>query len=167
MPATLDDFMAQAIAMEHEAALRYEELADTMETHNNVEVAQLFRRMAAIERKHAAELMSQMGWSAAPVAPGTIWERDGGEGPESVASDSVHYLMQPYHALQLALANEQRAVQFFADLAVSTDGVVRHAARTLEAEEREHVALVKEWLARVPKPAEDWAEDPDPPRYTD
>lgn len=168
MPATLDDFMAQAIAMEHEAAVRYDELADAMETHNNLEVAQLFRKMAAIEHKHAAELLSQMGWPAAPRVPNTVWEDSGHEGPETAASDEVHYLMQPYHALQLALANEERAVRFFADLAAgANDSVVRQAARVLEVEEREHVTLVKAWLAKVPKPVENWAEDPDPPRYTD
>jgi rubrerythrin len=44
---------------------------------------------------------------------------------------------------------------------------IRKAARTLQAEERAHVALVEAWLAKVSKPDADWAEDPDPPRYTD
>ncbi|NDP41405.1 MAG: rubrerythrin, partial [Aromatoleum sp.] len=37
----------------------------------------------------------------------------------------------------------------------------------LQAEEREHVELVKAWMKKVPKPDPDWANDPDPARYTD
>lgn len=167
-PVTLDDFMAHAIAMEGEAAIRYDELADMMETHNNVAVAELFRKMADIERTHARQLLAQMNWTTAPPVKLTMWEDAGREGPETIASDAVHYLMQPYHALQIALMAEERAVAFFADLvAATTSGAVRDAARALEAEEREHVTLVKDWIAKVPQPAANWAEDPDPPRYTD
>ena len=52
-PATIPELMAQALAIEIEAAQRYTELADVMETHNNREVAALFRRMAVIEARHA------------------------------------------------------------------------------------------------------------------
>ena len=76
--------------------------------------------------------------------------------------------MQPWHALQLALAAEQRAEAFFARLAqVATDDAVKRAALELQDEEREHVELVRAWLKKVPEPDADWAIDPDPPRYTD
>ena len=76
--------------------------------------------------------------------------------------------MQPYHALELALANEQRAERFFARLArAATTATVRKAARELQEEEHEHVALVRAWMKKVPKPDADWANDPDPPAYTD
>ena len=45
-PPTLYAFMAQALAMELEAVERYTEFADAMETHNNLEVASMFRTMA-------------------------------------------------------------------------------------------------------------------------
>src|SRR5438045_3377697 len=117
VPRTLDVFMAQAVAMEMEAAQRYEELADAMETHNNVEVAKLFRTMAEVEAKHARQLMAQMGWSTPPAAPPPAWDDIGSEGPETTASDDIHYLMQPWHALRIALRNEERAEQFFANIA--------------------------------------------------
>jgi rubrerythrin len=76
--------------------------------------------------------------------------------------------MQPYHALQLALLNEQRAERFFARLArVATDKSVSAAARELQAEEREHVKLVRTWMQKLPKPDRYWANDPDPASYTD
>ena len=77
--------------------------------------------------------------------------------------------MQPYHALQLALANEQRAERFFARARARGDDRHRCARprASCEAEEREHVALVRAWMKKVPKPDADWANDPDPPVYTD
>lgn len=165
-PRTLDEFMAQALVMENEAAQRYTELADMMEMHNNREVAALFRKMAEIEGRHAQQIMAEMGWTSAPAAGKPPW--DSYEAPESAATDDVHYLMQPYHALEVALAAEQRAERFFARLvrAARTESV-RKAARELHEEEREHVRLVREWMDRVPKPDADWANDPDPPVYTD
>ena len=75
--------------------------------------------------------------------------------------------MQRYHALQIALRNEERAVGFFGLLAAAASGgPVRAAALAMEQEEREHVALVKAWIAKVPQPDGDWAVDPDLARYT-
>lgn len=165
---TLEEFMTRALVMEQEAAQRYTEFADAMETHNNLEVAALFRKMAEIEGKHAAQIIAEMGWTTRPGPhPGILfWERF--EAPETAPGDEVHYLMQPYHALKLALANEQRAERFFADLArAATTPSVKKAARELQKEEHEHVLLVRAWMKKVPKPDADWANDPDPPVYTD
>lgn len=175
-PRTLAEFLTLALEMENEAVQRYSELADAMETHNNREVMELFRRMAAIESLHAKKIVEQLVATGAPLQPdlsepGFDWKRagvPGGEAPESAPVDEVHYLMHPYHALKLALANELRAEQFFNRLAqLATMETVREAALELRDEERDHVALVNAWIAKVPKPADDWADDPDPPRYTD
>jgi rubrerythrin len=165
-PHTIEEFMAQALVMEREAAQRYNDLADAMEVHNNREVAQMFRTMAGYEAKHAEQIMAEMNWVEVPGVPSGAWPAM--EPPESVSHDEVHYLMHPWHALKLALAAEERAEAFFAELArVATDESVRRAALELQAEETEHVALVKAWLAKVPQPEGDWANDPDPPRYID
>jgi rubrerythrin len=167
-PHTLDDFMAQALAMEREAVARYTEFADTMEVHNNKEVAALFRTMAQYEGKHVEQIMTQMGWSSDPPPPEGGFGWPDLEAPETTPIDEVHYLMQPWHALQLALGAEQRAEAFFGELAkAATDDAVRSAALELQAEEAEHVQLVRTWLKKVPEPDTDWANDPDPPRYTD
>lgn len=168
VPRTLEEFMAQALAMEQEAAQRYTEFADAMETHNNTEVAALFRAMAGYEGKHVHEILAQMGWTeaTAPLVSNLGWS--GFESPEAVPLDEVHYLMQPWHALQLALAAEQRAEAFFGQLAAACESEpVRQAALKLQREEAEHVSLVRAWLEKVPEPEGNWADDPDPPRYTD
>ena len=168
IPQTLQDLMTQALAMEREAVERYTELADSMEVHNNAEVAALFRTMAGYEGKHAEQIMAQMGWTQAPPPPPGLLTAPGMEAPEAMPIDEAHYLMRPWHALQLALSAERRAQAFFALLArMATTEPVRKAALELQAEETEHVALVQAWLAKLPAPEQDWAVDPDPPRYTD
>ncbi len=167
-PTTLEDFMRQAYALEREAVERYTEFADSMETHNNLEVAAMFRTMAGYESKHAQQIMAEMGWTEPPEPPAGGFGWTGFEAPETVPIDEVHYLMRPWHALQLAIAAEQRAEAFFGALAnATTNESVRKAALEMQAEEHEHVELVRAWLAKVPEPEADWDADPDPPRYTD
>ena len=168
-PQTLEQFMALALAMELEAVDRYTEFADALDTHNNREVAAMFRTMAGYEAKHAAQIMAEMDWSEPPAVPAAAACWPGFEPPETVPIDEVHYLMQPWHALELALAAEQRAEAFFGEMARSTaiTEPVRKAALELQAEEAEHVELVKAWMAKVPQPDQDWSDDPDPPRYID
>lgn len=167
-PRSLDDFMAQALAMEREAVERYTELADAMDVHNNVEVAAMFRKMAHYEAEHAQRIMEQMGWSADLPRFAGRFAWPGPEAPETAPFGDVHYLMRPWHALQVALAAEQRAEAFFGELAsCAQDETVRQAALEMQAEEREHVELVRAWMKKVPEPEGDWATDPDPPRYTD
>jgi len=165
---SLAGVMAQALAIERAAVERYGALADVMEIHNNREVAALFRKMAAIETRHAEQIMAEMGWQDDADVPAAAPALGAGDPPESVPEDEIHYLMWPWHALQLALAAERRAEAFFARLAATAeDDDVRRVAIELRDEEREHVALVQRWLERTPEPGTDWADDPDPPRYTD
>lgn len=167
-PQTLEEFMIQALAMELGAAERYTEFADALEQHNNHEVASLFRTMAEHEGQHARRIMAEMGWREAPVLPPHARSWPGRESPEATPFDEVHYLMRPWHALHLALKAERHAEAFFAMLArLTTNEAVRAAALEMRAEEKQHVAQVLAWIDRTPKPDAHWAEDPDPPRYTD
>ena len=168
-PQTIEALMGQALLMEREAVARYTELAEMMETHNNLEVAALFRKMAEIEGRHVTQVLDQMDWAADSYAPHDekpAWAAL--ESPESVPIDEMHYLMHPWHALQLALAAEQRAVEFFAAIVRDAPSeTIRRAAHEMHAEEVEHVGLIEAWLQKVPKPGPEWAVDPDPPRFVD
>jgi rubrerythrin len=165
--ASASEFMVHAYAMEAEAAERYAEFADSMEVHNNLEVAELFRKLSRIEQRHADQILEQMGWKQSPVASANYrWE--GTEGPETADPTELHYLMQPYHALQIALHNEKRARDFFAHLAkVTGNAGVRKGALEMQQEEAEHVRLIEEWLKRTPKPDPNWEADQDPPVLSD
>jgi len=166
LPRTVDQFMAYAWAMEVEAAERYAELAQQLATHHNREVADLFARLAVIEGRHRDQIAAQMGWTEPPEGGVFRWETP--EGPETTDYGELHYLMQPWHALKLAEHNERRAVEFFERFAAARvpDGV-RAAALEMAEEEREHVRLIGEWLARVPPPEPGWDLDLDPPNVAD
>lgn len=163
MISTVEDLLAHARDMEAEAAERYDELADQMEVHNNHEVARLFRKLAEIEAKHiaAVEAMGE-GLDLPELKPWEhAWE---GEAPEATEVDEVHYLMTPYHVISIALHHEKKAVEFFENVVEnSSDPKLREAAEALAEDERGHVLLLQEWLARFPEPEAGWDEDPDPP----
>lgn len=164
----LAELMRYAWAMESEASERYEEMADAMDTHNNAEVAGLFRKMSRIEALHADQILRAMNWSEPPASPpgGFRWGAD--EGPETGEHTDLHYLMHPRHALDIALRNEQRAQRFYHALMTATaDPAIRQAAEEFESEEREHVRLIEEWIARTPAPPSHWRHDDDPPSVVD
>jgi len=163
----LTEFMKQAYAMELEASTRYAEFADQMEVANNREVADLFRKLAGIEKLHASKILEHMRWKSPPADLEPFrWE--GLEGPETGETNDLHYLMQPFHALQIALRNEERAARFFASVARrDLPPAVLAAAKEMAEEEREHVELVKAWMARVPRPEKGWDVDLDPPNVND
>jgi rubrerythrin len=158
-------FMARAYAMELEATERYAQFAESLEAHNNREVAQLFRKLADIETLHAKRILEEMKWPSVPaLPPAYAWE--GVEGPETAPFDGLHYLMQPWHALEIALRCEREAQKYYEGIAATSRAPkqVRDAAREMAAEEAEHVRLIEAWMKRVPRPAAGWDEDPDPPR---
>jgi rubrerythrin len=166
LPRTVGQFMAYAYAMEVEAVERYTELAEQMSTHHNREVSELFAKLARIEGKHRDQILARMNRASPPETGVFRWETP--EGPETTDYGELHYLMQPYHALKLAEHNERRAVEFFERFAAArVPAAVREAAREMAEEEREHVRLIQEWLARVPPPEPGWDEDMDPPAVAD
>ncbi len=162
--SSVADLLAHSLAIETEAAERYAMLADQMEVHNNTEVAELFRKLEQIEGKHiqhVRDLSEGVGLPA--IEPGKFqWGLE--ESPEASDQDRTHYLMTPWHALNIALAGERRAVSFFSEIAESTEhDEVRGMAVQLADEEREHVVLIERWLSRYPEPEAGWDEDPDMP----
>lgn len=162
------EFMTRAYVMEVDASERYADFADQMEVHNNLEVAQLFRKLARIEGLHAKRILKEMGWKKPPQAL-LAWRWDDAEPPETASVTDLHYLMQPWHALEIALKNERRAERFFARIVRSakTPASVKKVAAEMAGEEREHVRLIRDWMKRVPKPEPGWDRDPDPPVYSD
>lgn len=160
---TLDELLTHAHALEKEAVERYEELAGQMEVHNKPELAELFYKMADIERQHVDKVESLAGGQPQPIAPWDYhWQTL--ESPESVPVGQGHYQMNPHQALTLVLACEERAATFFAEVAKhANDRVMRETATQFAAEETQHAELLKEWLTRYPKPEADWQQDLDDP----
>ncbi|MDA1099991.1 MAG: ferritin family protein [Proteobacteria bacterium] len=158
-----ETLLAHAYAIEHEAAERYQDLAEQMYGCGNEEVGGLFAKLAEIEAKHAAELSLERGAANSPMALADyLW--DGLQSPEVIPFEEMHYLMRPHQALVLALAAERRALSFYEAVASqSPQEDMRILAAEFAVEEAEHVQLVLDWLQRYPEPDQDWDDDMDPP----
>ena len=158
------ELLAHAYQMELEAQDRYNYLAQQMDAHNNVELVRLFNKLAEVEGIHAQDILKQLRqMNVTQLAP--VEERwTGDEPPESISMDEVSYLMTPRQALQLALAAERRAHEFFDQLEATTcDTEVKKFAAEFAEEEREHVELVLAELAKYPESEEAPGDDMDPP----
>jgi rubrerythrin len=162
--AVLNDLLAVAYQIEIDAAERYNLLADQMETHNNPELVTVFRDLARAEGIHGEEIRRLAGDFDVVGHAREIARLESGESPETAEMDSVHYMMTPWHALQLSLAGEQRALAYFTSIVdTAQDPAVKAMAAELVAEEKEHVELVNKLLRRYPPPSASWADDLDPP----
>jgi len=163
------DLLAIAYRIELDAVERYGLLADQMETHNNPELTKVFRDLSKAESIHAAEIREMAGdtdLNARPSALHSIWPK--GESPEEVDLGAAHYLMTPWHALQLCLAGEKRALAFFTSIAeTAKDAKVKEMAAELLEEEAEHVNLVYRLMRKYPEPTDSWSQDVDPPAAQD
>lgn len=165
---SLPELLAHALAIEVDAHERYVMLADQMEQHNNSELCGLFLKLASHEEHHAQEIRDRAGdIELLPLKLSDLkWAGD--DSPEAAALDQAHYRMTPWHALQMALKAEQRAFEFFETFVANVeDEELKRWGLEFRDEEAEHVELVEELLERYPKPADDWAEDPDPPNLQD
>ena len=162
--ASLGELLAHAHAIEAEAVERYHMLADQMDVHNNPELAGIFRDLAGHEEKHAAEILARAGEVDIPALKPSEFKWPGSDSPEAAELDLAHYRMTPWHALQMALAAEQRAFAFFDHMVETADDPeIRKWAEEFREEEAEHVELVKRLLEKHPEPDAGWQDDPDPP----
>ena len=160
MNYALPEFLAHAIALEHEAAERYLELADMMEAHRNDAVSALFRDMVRYSRLHHDSIVERARGVALPSL--RSWEYRWSRPPEAGGDEAFDYLLDPYHALCYARENEVRGMEYYSVVGLnSTDPEVKRLASEFAAEETEHVEALDDWLARTPRPSVPWRDDPD------
>ena len=161
---TLPVLLAHALAMETEAAERYGELADQMETHRKTAVAAIFRRLEKAEKEHLGDLTAMCSKVDLPhIAPWDYkWRHS--ESPEVIDFTKVHYQLSVREAILLAFEHERKAAEFYAGIAqTATDADVQKLARQFAEEEQEHIGWLEAWLAEC-GPGDALAmEDPDPP----
>jgi rubrerythrin len=151
MDYTLPQFLAHAIALESEAADRYQELADMMEAHRNDEVSALFRDMVRYSRMHHDSIVERAASTVLPkIGP---WEYLWRTPPEAGGDEAFDYRIHPYDALLYARENELRAMYYYGEVARDASALeVRRLAAQFAAEETEHVAALDQWLARTQRP---------------
>src|SRR5471030_3477017 len=150
--ANLNDLLAIAYQIEIDAVDRYKLLADQMETHNNPELVKIFRDLARAEGIHGEEIRRLAGDFDVVARAREIAKFEKSESPEEADLGSAHYMMTPWHALQLSLAGEKRALAYFTSIVeTAKDPKVKKLAAELVEEEAEHVALVRSEERRVGK----------------
>lgn len=161
---TVPQLLAHALAMETEAAERYGELADQMETHRRTAVAAIFRRLEFAEKEHLVALTAMCKDVSLPHYAPWDFKWRSNESPETIDIGRVHYQLSVRDALLLALEHERRATQFYADVAdaAQTPDVIA-LARQFADEEREHIGWLEASLAECGAEDSKASEDPDPP----
>ncbi len=145
---TVEEFLAYAIHLEEEAAARFGELADAMQSSGNTEVAQLFRRLSDYSRLHLADARARAGYREIPkIAPSDfIWPDL--ESPEAAAIWGADPLLGRGEALQIALAAETAGYNYYKTVLDTTkDPEIKVFAEEFTAEEAGHVAELKKWIA--------------------
>ncbi len=148
---TVELFLAHAVALEREAARRYEDLAAAMATEGNQPIAQFFARMAHYSRKHLAEAMARGGFRKLPPLEPHEYEWPDGTAPETAGWAGVDALIGPQEALALALDGERRGHAYYLAIATSTrDPELRALAGEFAAEEAEHVRELEKLVASHP-----------------
>jgi len=142
------DVLDMAIAIEDEAQLYYEQLADWVNDDTNKEAADFFRRMATREERHRQQIVAQR-------------ERLFGNSPESNAAkvswaveapdfDTVPTDITLRHAFDVAMDAETRAYDFYAGaIDYVTDEKVADLFEGLRQAEAEHKRLLTEEMARL------------------
>lgn len=144
----IEKFLAHAIALERDAARRFEELATAMGTEGNAELKDFFERMAGYSRKHLAQAVERGGFRDVPVLAEAEFEWPDGTSPETAAWAGVDAFMDARGALELALESEQRGHAWYAAVAATTqDPEVRALAAEFVEEEAEHVELLHKLIA--------------------
>jgi rubrerythrin len=160
---SLMDALDLAILVEDEAQDRYQEFAQQMDQHRTPEAAAFFRHMAGNEAKHGGELTARrvqlFGDAPMRVTRAMIFD------VEAPDYDAARAFMSPRKALEVALASELKAREFFeAALPSIRDAEVRALFQELRDEEIQHQALVQAELAKLPPDSgladEDFVDEP-------
>lgn len=144
-------FLAHAIALEREAARRYEELAAAMGTEGNAELRRFFTEMAGYSRKHLAEAVARGGFREVPALAPDEFQWPDGVSPEVADWVGVDASLDARGALKLALDSEHRCHAWYAAVAVTTpDAELKALALEFAAEEAEHMVALEKRLHALP-----------------
>lgn len=159
---SLQDALDLAVSIEQEAKERYEEFSKITGGRYAGDAADMFRQMAGYEAKHLEDLSAQrkklFGNAPRKITAEMI---DDIEAPDR---GKPRTFMSARQALEVALASERKAHDFFAQaLKQVKDPKVKALFEELRLEEERHVKLVGKWLTKQPKGPdveEDEADEP-------
>lgn len=145
---TVEEFLAHAIQLEQEAALRFAQLADAMHTQGNKEVGRLFRQLADYSLLHLSDARERAGYRQLPTMTEAEFSWPDLESPEAAAIWAADPLLGREQALQVALEAEQAGLDYYAEVMnTTTDPEIRAFAKEFSEEEAQHVAELQRWIA--------------------
>ena len=160
--ASVEDFYAHAIGLEHEFEDRLTDLASCLKAHNNPESSKVFLRARSIHAERITRLDSlAVGLQLPAVAPWDyVWHYS--VNLEIICITSVHYLMTPLEALEMVQEKLNMAREFYRSVCDRYKGnAVGEAAELVLHEIDNEIREFRRWhqdLERIVVP-----EDHDPP----
>jgi len=136
---TVDSLAQITIAMERAAAATYCRLADDMKTLHNPAAVEIFEHLVEVEREHEREITAWAESLAIELAA-AVGEQAAATEPREAQS----LTLTPWQALNMAIANEQKAFEFLSDIAANAGhDDVRGQAEKFASKKLEHIALLR------------------------
>jgi rubrerythrin len=144
---SVEEFLAYAINLESEAALRFGQLADSMDACGNHEVSKLFRRLSDYSRLHLADAQARSGFRDIPAMKPADFIWPGLESPETAAIWGADPFVGRDEALEIALDAETASQEYYQSvLDATSDPEIMVLAKEFAEEESEHVAELQKWI---------------------
>jgi len=158
------EFLANAELLMQESLERYGQLADSMELHNNLEVAAQFRELEVLEKQQLQWIEEQTAGLTLPeIAPWNFaWHCH--DDPDKSCLGDMDYLTNSAKALLAALHNENHAEELYRQVAEqASDTEVKSIANKMAELQLHQINLLQQRLDALPKEAYVSADDMDPP----
>ncbi len=133
---SLEEFLAQALALKYESEERLDQLAQCLAEHNNPAAAEVFESLANAVGTMIQELEALAADKSLPQIPPWEYQWHCDDDPEALCIDHAHYLMTIRQSLELAQFNELRSLQFFQKVeeVVADDQIKQLAQRLIHLE---------------------------------
>jgi len=145
---SVEEFLAHAIELEKEAALRFGQLADAMQSCGNREVGKLFRRLADYSLLHLSDARERAGFRELPDMRPDDFKWPDMESPESAAIWAADPMIGREQALLVALEAEKAGLAYYTHVMnTTTDPEIRAFATEFSEEEAGHVSELERWIA--------------------
>ncbi len=144
---SIEEFLAYSIRLEEEAVLRFDQLADSMNSAGNKDVGKLFRQLADYSRLHLSDARARSGFREIPKIDSDQFHWPDIESPETAAFWSADQLIGREQALEIALDAERAGLAYYQGVLDSTqDPEIKVLAQEFVYEESQHVAELERWL---------------------
>ena len=159
-----EHLFAQVYAMKCESEDRLQDLIDSLNQHEKMQATETFSRTIELIKLSLKNIEQRVQGMQLPEIPPweSQWHYE--DQPDLVCIENAHYLMSPLQALELALFNERRLLEFFkqqVDKGINEE--IRLIADEFLVQEKQLTAQMHSWRAQLEKAPTEQHEDFDPP----